>query len=77
MLSYLICYAFPPLHEEYLDTIYERIEGLEKRPTTSSLDARVPELLSRLGNLEPKVASINDLISDKTCLEALNSQAPR
>jgi hypothetical protein len=68
---------FPPTHEANLDTIDQRIEALEKRPIAGALDARVPELLSKVSNLEAKVASIDKLIRAQTCLDRLNSQAPK
>jgi hypothetical protein len=68
---------FPPTHEANLDTINQRIEALEKRPIAGALDARVPELLSTVSNLEAKVASIDNLIRAQACLDRLNSQAPK
>jgi hypothetical protein len=68
---------FPPTHEANLDTINQRIQTLENRPIAGALDARVPELFGKVSKLEEKVASIDNLIRAQTCLDRLNSQAPK
>jgi hypothetical protein len=69
--------GFPLIHEVNLDTITKRIEALEKRPIAGALDARAPELVGKVSNLEAKVRSLDDLIRTQNCLDRFNSKYPK
>jgi hypothetical protein len=63
------------------DDLAKRVAALESRQAIPSpqaqSDARVPELLSKVNNLQAKLSPIDDLIRTQNCLDRLNSQVPK